>query len=240
MALDEALMGRARSSGESVLRVYQWAGPALSLGRNQRAAGLYDLAAARNRGVVFVRRPTGGRALLHHREITYSVTAPATTAASTRESYDWINRLLVDGLSQLGVDARIVEGGTRAALPDATPCFASPAAGELVVGGRKLVGSAQWRDSGAMLQHGSILIEDDQALAASLLIEKGPASPRPATLVELLGRAPDAGEVMSALVKALDQRCPEPASPLALDEALAADSEQLKPRYRSDAWTWRR
>ena len=67
MALDEALMDRARVSGEAVLRVYRWTTPTLSLGRNQRAAGLYDLQAAAAAGVTFVRRPTGGRALLHLR-----------------------------------------------------------------------------------------------------------------------------------------------------------------------------
>src|SRR6476620_9212884 len=76
MALDEALMGRARRTGESVLRVYAWSRPTLSLGRNQRAVGLYREQALAERGVGVVRRPTGGRALLHHREITYSVTAP--------------------------------------------------------------------------------------------------------------------------------------------------------------------
>src|SRR5215207_3150452 len=76
MALDEALMARARRTGETVLRVYGWSRPTLSLGRNQRAAGLFDERALAERGVGVVRRPTGGRSLLHHREVTYSVTAP--------------------------------------------------------------------------------------------------------------------------------------------------------------------
>src|SRR5688572_13127482 len=130
MALDEALMARARRSGESVLRLYQWSEPTLSLGRNQRAAGLYDLDAARRSGIRFVRRLTGGRALLHHREFTYSVTAPVPARSSIRESYDWINRLLTDALGRLGVDARPATG-SRAMPPDVTPCFEAPSAGEL-------------------------------------------------------------------------------------------------------------
>src|SRR5688572_11833344 len=101
MALDEALMARASHTGEGVLRVYGWSQPSLSFGRNQAAVGLYDLEAAERAGVGFVRRLTGGRALLHHREVTYSVTAPAGTGGSTRESYQWINRLLIDGLARL-------------------------------------------------------------------------------------------------------------------------------------------
>src|SRR3954466_12069034 len=80
MALDEALMARAIETGEWVLRVYSWATPTLSLGRNQTARGRYDLGRIRERGLGVVRRPTGGRAILHDREITYSVTAPVDAA----------------------------------------------------------------------------------------------------------------------------------------------------------------
>src|SRR5690349_21007939 len=87
MALDEALLERARVSGDAVFRVYTWAEPTLSFGRNQTALGVYnrDRAAAQGAGVV--RRLTGGRALLHSREVTYSVTAPLSIGASLRESY---------------------------------------------------------------------------------------------------------------------------------------------------------
>src|SRR5574338_791147 len=97
MALDEARMERARSSRETVFRVYSWTQPTLSFGRNQTARGAYSPERADERGVAVVRRLTGGRALLHHREVTYSVTAPLVLGASLRESYGRINRLLVDG-----------------------------------------------------------------------------------------------------------------------------------------------
>src|SRR5215475_3676287 len=98
MALDEALMERARRTREWVLRVYSWRTPTISLGRNQTARGRYDLERMRECGVDVVRRPTGGRAILHAREITYSVTAPADGAGSLRESYHRINRLLATAL----------------------------------------------------------------------------------------------------------------------------------------------
>ena len=96
MALDHALMERARRTGESVLRVYAWASPVLSLGRNQRARDVYDDAELARRGVSVVRRPTGGRALLHHREITYSVTAPASSTEPLGATYNRVNALLLD------------------------------------------------------------------------------------------------------------------------------------------------
>src|SRR6185503_12044219 len=105
MALDEALMERARETNEWVLRVYSWSTPTISLGRNQSARGRYDLERIGQLGFGVVRRPTGGRAILHHREITYSVTAPAEEAGDLRQSYDRINQLLLHALNSLGVHA---------------------------------------------------------------------------------------------------------------------------------------
>src|SRR5262249_12597169 len=159
------------------LRVYAWSAPTLSLGRNQTACGVYDARAARARGVSIVRRLTGGRAVLHHREVTYSVTAPVEDAASLRESYARINRLLLDGLRRPGAAAEAAHPVGGPARPGFAPCFEAPAVGELVVSGRKLVGSAQVREDGALLQHGSILVEDDQGMLASL--SRSPMPPIP-------------------------------------------------------------
>jgi Lipoate-protein ligase A len=150
MALDEALMDRARATGEWVLRVYSWSAPTISLGRNQSARGRYDLDRVRELELDMVRRPTGGRAILHDREITYSVTAPVGDAGDLRESYDRINRLLLRGLRSLGVAASVARPATRSMPPGMAPCFDEPAAGELTLGGRKLAGSAQWRSDDAL------------------------------------------------------------------------------------------
>src|SRR5688572_18485838 len=91
MAVDEVLLDRARSSGECVFRLYTWARPTLSLGRNQIARGHYDLERASALGIDFVRRPTGGRAVFHHRELTYSVTGSTAVMGTLRESYRRIN-----------------------------------------------------------------------------------------------------------------------------------------------------
>lgn len=241
MALDEALMERARRTGEWVLRVYGWSSPTLSLGRNQSALGLYDREAIETRGIQVVRRPTGGRAILHHREVTYSVTAPMANAGDLRESYGRINRLLLAGLRALGVEAFLVEDAGREMPPGSAPCFDHPSTGELVVGTRKLVGSAQWRHEGALLQHGSILLEDDQTMVASLMTTPIPCPPAPATLAEVLGRTPEAHEVADALVGALRREHAD-VTPLASSEvdALALLASALHTRYLDDAWTWRR
>jgi lipoate-protein ligase A len=240
MALDEALMERARDTGEAVLRIYTWSVPTLSFGRNQTTRGRYDPERIARRGIALVRRPTGGRTILHHREVTYSVTAPAEALGSLRESYARINRLLVYGLSRLGVDARVVAGTGRAPRPTEAPCFDQPVAGELSVDGRKLAGSAQWRDGGALLQHGSILVADDQTAVAELLVGEATPPPPPATLSEAMGRTPDPDEVAQVMFEAVQRIEDAAASSLELDATLSGMVHTTRSKYVDDAWTWRR
>jgi lipoate-protein ligase A len=120
------------------------------------------------------------------------------------------------------------------------PCFDEPAAGELTVGGRKLAGSAQWRSEGALLQHGSILIEDDQSVLATLARDQRAPIPVPATLSEALGRIPSVVEVAYALAAAVKDLEDPGADEIVLDEALSARASALVVRYLDDAWTWRR
>jgi lipoate-protein ligase A len=241
MARDVALLGRARATGETVFSVYGWTRPTLSLGRNQRAAGCYDVDRMRTMGIDIVRRPTGGRGLLHHREVTYSVTAPIEAGDTLRESYERINNILLYGLERLGVGASVAAPEGPAPRPTDAPCFATPARGELVTGGRKLVGSAQWREDGALLQHGSILIEDDQSLIAEFSLgANGSATiPRPATLAAALGRVPSTGEIRDALFDAVRHLEDPDASPLDESEVRARTRAEL-PRFENELWTWRR
>jgi lipoate-protein ligase A len=239
MALDEALMARAHSTGEWVLRVYSWSVRTLSLGRNQNGRAAYDPASLARAGIAAVRRPTGGRAILHDREVTYSVTAPVNGAGALRESYQRINRLLVDGLRSLGVAVE-VSAMRRAPTPDLSPCFERPSPGELMAGGRKLAGSAQWRDRGALLQHGSILVDGDQAPVSTLLREPTAPPSAPATLRALLGREPSAADVAAALFEAVCRHEDHQARELTADAALLAAVAELRPRYEDAAWTWRR
>jgi lipoate-protein ligase A len=197
-----------------------------------------------------VRRPTGGRAILHWREVTYSVTAPlgalAPADAPLAAAYGRINAVLVAALRTLGLAAREAVPAGRTPVPDGAPCFEVPTGGELVLdgpsGARKLVGSAQWREDGALLQHGSILLADDQSAVPDLALRPLPPVPAPATLEAALGRRPALAEVAAALEAAA--RAALDADATALDgDALAAvrgAAEARAAHYRDPAWTWRR
>ena len=239
MAMDDVLLARARLTGETVLRVYSWERPTLSLGRNQSAKGRYDLGKAQSLGVDIVRRPTGGRAVLHHREITYSVTAP-TLSSELGESYDRINRLLLHALHSLGIDARVADSAGASPLPNHSPCFEVPTAGELTVSGRKLAGSAQFREEGALLQHGSILVDDDQQLIRELSLDPLPPVPPAATLRDALGRAPSPAELSLALSAAIASLEDSEATALLPDSQLVELANAREAHYRSAEWTWRR
>jgi lipoate-protein ligase A len=250
MALDDALLARARATGEVHVRVYAWERPTLSLGRNQRAVGLYAPERLAARRIDVVRRPTGGRAILHWREVTYAVTAPlgvlAPADAPLKAAYARINEVLLAALRALGVPAREAVPVGRAPVPDGAPCFEVPTGGELVLdgpdGARKLVGSAQWREDDALLQHGSILLADDQSTVVTLATRPLPPVPPPATLTDALGRLPSLAEVAEAIFAAARDRLDPGAAPLTSGEreTLLAQADARAAHYRDDAWTWRR
>lgn len=173
MAVDEALLLTMANTPDPqpVLRFYGWSPATLSLGYAQSYHQEVDEEACLAEGIEIVRRPTGGRAVLHQYELTYSVIAPEHdphVSGTVIESYLRISQALLQGLKALGVPAEMVAcGGVKEASSSA--CFDAPSWYELVVGGRKLVGSAQVRKEGVLLQHGSILIHFDADLLFRLL-----------------------------------------------------------------------
>lgn len=173
MAIDEAIMISV-SQGQSppTIRFYQWSPPAISLGYFQSLAKEVDKQACQQAGVDVVRRLTGGRAVLHNREFTYSLIAPEhqpKVAGNVLQSYLAISKGLLQGLAKLGVEAELTPGGTPNQPANSAACFDAPSWYELVVGGKKLVGSAQTRRNGCLLQHGSIPLQLDPDLLFSVL-----------------------------------------------------------------------
>lgn len=244
MAADQALLATVRP-GVGSWRWYEWARPTVSFGRHERVTGRYSADALSDGGYDAVRRPTGGRALLHWRELTYSVALPLPAAAPWRRAYDAINVLLLDMLHRLGVQAQLADAGA-ALLPDGPVCFERPSEGEIIVGGQKLVGSAVWRQGDAYLQHGSILLHDDQGQLATLVdrasgATAAAAAPASATLASCLPHHSDDTLRRMAYDAARDviARCGSVTSFVHTDEWRT--SFALQHRHFADpSWLWRR
>lgn len=176
MSVDEALLLEAPFAGP-VLRFYAWRAPALSLGYRQAAPGWLDRCEAL--GVEIVRRVTGGGAVLHSDDLTYSVISPPGTAPLPDDlagSYGWIRARLLEGLRAAGFAAEAARARAGAARLEL--CFAGATGHEVELDGHKLIGSAQRRTPYGLLQHGSIRICDDSALYRALT-GSDPAPPPP-------------------------------------------------------------
>lgn len=173
MAIDEAIMlGMAQGTQTTpTLRFYGWNPPALSLGYSQSFAKEVSEQACQAAGIDIVRRPTGGRAVLHQYELTYSIIAPegdVHVKGTVVQSYLKISRALLRGFQALGIPAEMTAHGNKPTLGSAA-CFDAPSWYELVADDRKLVGSAQMRKRGILLQHGSIILHLDIERLFSLL-----------------------------------------------------------------------
>ncbi len=250
MATDEAILhALADGHGVPTLRFYRWQPPCLSLGYNQRAADV-DEEACRALGYTWVRRPTGGRAILHTDELTYSVVTRADDPRVTGnvvESYRLLSRGLLLGLQKLG--AAVQARGDMPPNPDqGAACFDTPSHYEVTLNGKKLVGSAQVRRRGMVLQHGALPLTGDltrifRALALpeaerarlSHLLRK-----RATTLEAGLGRRVSFEEAAEALAAGFAEALHLTLQPAPLTEYETSLARQLRARqYASDAWNRR-
>jgi lipoate-protein ligase A len=229
MACDEALLLASGRHGERYLRFYQWSRPTLSLGyfqsvelrREHSSSGPCPL----------VRRATGGGAILHDQELTYSFTAPAADrlARSVTDLYEAFHESLVTTLAEWRIDAALVEQARNDRPKPPFLCFQRRSRGDVVLSGCKVTGSAQRRQHGAVLQHGSILLQSS------------PFAPELPGIQELSGRSVPADALRDAWSSHLAARLQLRLVPSNWSESQRRDAEQRKEqRYASAAWTNRR
>jgi lipoate-protein ligase A len=253
MAIDEAIL-EACIAGEvpPTVRFYRWRPPCLSIGYFQRAGREVDQAGCRALGVDWVRRPTGGRAILHDRELTYSVVAredDPVVGGSVLESYRKISMALVAGLRRLGLPAEMSPPRSHPQAVHTAACFDASSDYEVTLYGRKVIGSAQVRRGGALLQHGAILLEVDLDRQVGVLFPPPGMSreelaaqlrSRLIALSEALGRPLSPEELASALRSGIEE-----AWGVELREGELTPGERLRvaalrEKYRSPAWNERR
>ncbi|MFJ7953415.1 biotin/lipoate A/B protein ligase family protein [Lysinibacillus sp. NPDC096418] len=171
MALDEALLDwHSEGLIPPVIRFYEWEPATVSIGYFQRAEKDINIEAVRAQGLGFVRRPTGGRAVLHEHELTYSIIVTESypnMPETVTEAYRVLSEGILQGFQNLGMDAYFSVPATEEQLadlkkPKSAVCFDAPSWYELVVEGKKVAGSAQTRQKGVILQHGAILLDLDE------------------------------------------------------------------------------
>jgi lipoate-protein ligase A len=248
MAADEAL-AEAVDAGASppVLRLYRWQPLCLSLGFSQPFEVADAIYCAEN-GIDIVRRPTGGRAVLHDVELTYAFAARLAVdpfPADLQACYRAICLALISGLRQLGVVAELAgePEGEHVRPTEAIPCFIGPAAGEVVVQGRKLIGSAMRKIGNSFLQHGSLLEGFDSDLQAGCLGLPDGAALRAAvvTLRDLMGSVPGSDNIARALAQGFIERFD-----VTFERSRLTAQEQARAmllareRYGNERWTVRR
>ncbi|UJF31515.1 lipoate--protein ligase family protein [Paenibacillus hexagrammi] len=262
MAMDEAML-TMHSQGKvpPTVRFYGWNPATLSIGYFQKASEVNQEAVAAE-GIGFVRRPTGGRAVLHDKELTYSIIVSETYPGIPRnvtEAYRVLSEGLLQGFRGLGLDAEMVqlaseEEKEKYASVGSSACFDSPSWYELVVEGRKVAGSAQVRQKDVVLQHGSILLDMDIDQLFRLLTfsnekvaERMKASfvKKAVAINDLLRAQGKAAVTLKQVEEAFRSGIAtglgvelEPSAPTPEEEELAAQLVQEK--YGTDAWNLRR
>ncbi len=252
MAVDEAIAAHAgRGEVPPTLRFYQWQPACVSLGRHQPLADI-DLARCAALGYDVVRRPTGGRAILHTDELTYSVTGPQDhpiLAGAVLDSYLRLSQGLLAGLARLGLAVSKAPPTNRSGQDAGPVCFEVPSAYEIVADGRKLVGSAQSRRQSWVLQHGALPLLGDVTRLVDVIcfadeVERSAQrlalAERATTVEAALGRVVTFEEAAEALAAGFEQALGIQLHTGALSASeLAAADVLRRDVYGNEQWTQR-
>lgn len=258
MALDEALLNFvSRGEIDPVIRFYTWDPPTLSIGYFQRLEKEIDIDMVRKKGYGLVRRQTGGRGVLHDKELTYSVIVPEShpeMPKTVTEAYRVISNGLLEGFKSLGFDAyfaipRSKEEREKLKQPRSSVCFDAPSWYELVVEGKKIAGSAQTRQKGVILQHGSILQSIDIDDLFDMFIYKNDRLKskmkdafveKAIAINDLSDKHVTLSEMEDAFKKGFAKGLNINFKPLELTKAQQQEVHELEKKYRSDEFLYRK
>lgn len=251
MAIDEAILyALAAGHGQPTLRFYEWTPPCLSLGYNQHYTEV-DETACRSLGYTWVRRATGGRAILHTDELTYSIVTrrdDPRVKGDIVESYRALSRGLLAGLNLLGVPALQAKGDRPRNPNQGAACFDTPSHYEVTLNGKKLVGSAQVRRKGMVLQHGTLPLRGDiTRIFEVLALSPGEKErlgqqllARATTLETELGVGASFREAAEALAQGFGQALHLQFEPGELTKEEQALADRLRTeQYANEAWNKR-
>jgi len=234
MAIDRALVERAANDGSCVYRLYRWEDDSVSFGANESARRTWDRERLERLQLPCVRRPTGGRGVWHDAaDLTYAVTAPLGELGGLRLAYRLIHEQLARALRRLDLPVHLAPPSRRPTLAPGA-CFDLAVGGEVVVGDRKTIGSAQALIRGALLQHGAIALADRSQTLARFRLDS-PAIDPDISAADLPG--PD---LVAEAVVTTWQVEGGVVAPAALIDWAIRESDTHAGRYRDADWTWRR
>jgi lipoate-protein ligase A len=243
MAVDEYLFTKLTGEPGTYLRFYTWKHPTASVGYSQNVNRVADIEFCRKNGVDVVRRLTGGKLVLHHREITYSLCSSDTDTFSKTvgESYRLISLGLMKGLERMGLNPVLADAPPQDYSRGILPCFAHPARNEVEVAGKKIIGSAQKRVGERFLQQGSIPVENDETLLQSVsALPPAENVLRIVSLTEALGRTVSFDWAVNYFVEGLSEFFQVSFQKLGFS---AEEMEKIKgieaARYANPDWTFR-
>ena len=241
MAVDEFLFSSLTDVPETFVRFYQWRRPTASLGYTQKVENVIDLEYCRMNGIDVVRRITGGKLVLHHQEVTYSVCSSdvETFTPTLAGSYRLISSGLMRGLEMMGLKPSPAERAPAFYAKGNLPCFSHAARDEVELGGKKIIGSAQKRSGSKFLQHGSIPVaHDPNLLKAVSLLKAVDADVRMTSLNEALGRPVETGWAVGKLVAGLEEFFGVRFERLSFEPAETEKILSLqRDKYERDEWT---
>ncbi len=254
MAMDEALMNWHREGKiPPVLRFYGWDPAGLSVGYFQKVHGKIDVDSVKSHGYELVRRQTGGRAVLHDNELTYSVIVSEQhpdMPASVKEAYLVISQGLLEGFKELDIAAEFAIPEGKLDTNGSAVCFEEPSWYELIVDGKKAAGSAQTRKKGIILQHGSIPIEVDETKLFDMFIYKNERikerarkafSDKAISINNLSPAKKSYTEVKKAFQQGFEKGLNLNLEPFHLTEEQWAEVNQIaEEKYSSDKWNYSR
>ncbi len=241
MAVDEFLFHSLPAEPHTVLRFYTWRAPTVSLGQGQNVAQVLNLEACRQLGIEVVRRITGGKLVLHHQEITYSLCSndPSIFTDTLSGSYRLISSGLMAGLKKLGLRPELASATEASYARGLLPCFAQPARNEVTVGGKKIIGSAQRRLGSRFLQHGSIPLKPQTDLLRRITPVEATAGPlKMISLEEALGRSVSFEEVLPFFIAGMAEFFQVEFKPKTLSQEEWGKIEIIeRERYARLSWT---
>jgi len=243
MAIDDFLFQSLSREPQTYLRFYRWERPTVSLGYSQDIRKVVDVEYCQKQGIDIVRRMTGGKLVLHHKEVTYSLCSSdrETFTSTLTDSYRLISQALMLGFEKMGLKSYLADAPPNSYLRGNLPCFSYPARNEIEVEGKKIVGSAQKRTGSKFIQHGSIPLEENEGfLGLVSFLDKEDSKGRMISLSQALGKKVSFDWAVERFASGISEFFKINFKPKVFDaEEKKAILKIQKERYANKDWTYR-